>query len=114
MTMLGAIKFVQTALSAAVVAVALSFASPATAATQGSGVYPKLFGSREFRSSKLTKFRKWNDVIDRYQAGAGKQRRKCRVSKVNRCMNQKWQTFLKKIGSRPLHDQINKVNTLFQ
>ena len=28
-------------------------------------------------------------------------------------MNQKWQTFLKKIGPQPLRDQINKVNTYF-
>ena len=91
----------------------LAWNGPAIAAKQSSGSYPKLFGSREFKSSKLTKFRKWTDVIQRYENGAGKQRRKCRVSRVNRCPNQKWDKFLKEIGSLPLRDQIDLVNSYF-
>jgi predicted transglutaminase-like cysteine proteinase len=113
MTIFNTIKCARAAFAAAILALVISFVWPASAATQVSGAYPKLFGSREFKSSKLTKFRKWTDVIKRYEESAGKQRRNCRVSKVNRCPNKKWLTFLKKVGSLPLRDQINKVNTYF-
>ncbi len=113
MTIFNTIKCARAAFAAAILALVISFVWPASAATQVSGAYPKLFGSREFKSSKLTKFRKWTDVIKRYEESAGKQRRNCRVSKVNRCPNKKWLAFLKKVGSLPLRDQINKVNTYF-
>jgi predicted transglutaminase-like cysteine proteinase len=88
-------------------------ATPATAATQLATAYPKLFGSQEIKSSKLKKFRKWNDVIARYKAKSGQTRRKCRVSKVNRCLVQNWQKFLKKTKLLPLRDQIDQVNSYF-
>lgn len=111
--MLRPIKFTSATLTVATLALVLVLAWPAAAAKQSAGVYPKLFGSREFKSSKLTKFRKWTDVIQRYEATAGKQRRKCRVSKVNRCPNQKWDAFLKKTGSLTRRDQIDEVNSYF-
>ncbi len=113
MTILHMIKCARAVFAAAFLVLVISFVWPASAATQVSAAYPKLFGSREFKSSKLAKFRKWTDVIKRYEESAGKQRRKCRVSKVNRCPNKKWLAFLKKVGSLPLRDQINKVNTYF-
>lgn len=112
MTMLNTIKCTRAALIAAAMTLGVSFVFPATMAQAASG-YPKLFGSREFKSSKLGKFRKWTDVIRRYEASARKQRRKCRVSKVNRCPAKKWSTFLKKVGSLPRRDQITNVNTFF-
>ncbi len=88
-------------------------ATPAIATTQASAAYPKLFGTREIKSSKLKKFRKWNDVIARYRSVDNQKRRKCRISKVNRCSVQNWHRFLKKIGTLPLRDQIDEVNLYF-
>ena len=111
--MLNCHKITQAILVAAVFVMTLAFDAPVSAAKQTSAAYPKLFGSREIKSSKLKKFRKWNDVMARYQAGAGKQRRKCRVTRANRCSAQQWDAFLKKIAALPLRDQIDEVNTYF-
>ncbi|MDD9903653.1 MAG: transglutaminase-like cysteine peptidase [Rhodospirillaceae bacterium] len=114
MTMLKPFKCSRTAfIIALLVGFTIAWNEPTLGATQKSGGYPKLFGSREFKSSKLTKFRKWTDVIQRYENSAGKQRRKCRVSRVNRCPNQQWDKFLKEIESLPRRDQIDQVNSYF-
>lgn len=97
----------------AIAATVLISAPAAQAATGSAEAYPMLFGSREIKSAKLEKFRKWNDVLARYQAGEAKGKRKCRVSRVNRCKAQKWEAFLKDIASRPLRDQIDAVNSYF-
>ena len=60
---------------------------------------PKLFGTKEFRSSKLKKFSKWNGVIARYETELTTQRQKCRVSRVNSCALERWQKFLEDIGT---------------
>lgn len=83
------------------------------AGVQPASTYPKLFGSNEIKSSKLDKFRKWTGVMARYHEHESQVRRKCRVTKVNRCSPQKWHDFLKEIGSLPLRDQIDQVNTYF-
>lgn len=106
------IKTMKAAIAAAATAFIIGSVAPAEAAKQA-GAYPKLFGSREFKSSKLAKFRKWTDVIQRYEAGAGKKRQKCRETKVNRCPNLKRDAFLKEIGPLPLRDKIDQVNTYF-
>ena len=85
----------------------------APAATRSTDGHPMLFGSHEIMSSKLDKFRKWNDVLARYHAAEAKGFRKCRVSRVNRCQIQKWDAFLKEIASKPLREQLDAVNSYF-
>lgn len=111
--MLNFIAFTRGLCAALTLIFAAVLVSPALAAPQTSDPYPKLFGSREIKSSKLKKFRKWNDVLARYSKDNNQKRQKCRPSRVKRCSVQKWGRFLKKIKSLPLREQINEVNTYF-
>lgn len=72
--------------------------------------HPLLFGTREFRSSTLTKFSKWTGVIARYESEMHARRQKCRVSRVNSCALERWEKFLEDIAGLPRRAQIEKVN----
>ncbi len=72
--------------------------------------HPLLFGTREFRSSKLTKFSKWTGVMARYESEINSRRQKCRVSRVNSCALERWEKFLEDISGLPRREQVEKVN----
>ncbi|NKB55831.1 MAG: hypothetical protein GKS00_05795 [Alphaproteobacteria bacterium] len=108
--MLNATPFIKPICAAIALFYVMVSGLPANAA---SDPYPKLFGSREIKSAKLKKFRKWTDVIARYNVDSAKRREKCRVSRANRCSVQQWGRFIKKIKSLPLREQIDEVNTYF-
>ena len=75
--------------------------------------HPKIFGSKEFRSSKLKKFRKWTGVIKRYKSESPAVGNICRITLHNRCAVDQWQAFLKKVTGLPRRKQIEKVNRYF-
>ncbi len=106
-------KHIKAIFTACVIFLGVEATTPALAAAESFPAYPKLFGSREIKSSKLEKFRKWTDVITRHKGNAALKRRKCRVSKVNRCSIQNWHKFLRKMKTLPLRAQIDGVNTYF-
>ena len=82
-------------LTSALVALTMAFAPVYSVArdgaAKGTSAHPRLFGTNEFRSTKLEKFSKWNGVIARYESELTAQRQKCRVSRVNRCALERWQ-----------------------
>ncbi len=72
--------------------------------------HPLLFGTREFRSSSLTKFSKWTGVMARYESEINTRRQQCRVSRANSCALERWEKFLAEVASLPRREQIDKVN----
>jgi len=87
-------------------AVAGTIPSPAAAGTDKW----KVFNTAELRSTKMEKFKKWTDVIDRYKAEEGEELQKCKVTAVQKCHLAKWRIFLKKISNRPELEQLALVN----
>ncbi len=87
----------------------LAAGAPAADATDPSR-RPPLFGTKEIRSSKLDKFKKWKGVLERYAKERPKELAKCRLTPTNPCYIAKWRIFLKKIANLPRRKQLEQVN----
>ena len=70
----------------------------------------KLFNTREIRSSKLAKFKKWTGVLARYEKEKPEELKKCRLSASNKCEIAKWRIYLHKISKEPPAKQLKLVN----
>lgn len=82
--------------------------NPAAAAT--AGVKWKIFNTVEIRSTKLAKFKKWTDTLDRYAGEAPEELQKCKPTPTNKCHLARWRIFLAKISKRPPEEQLELVN----
>lgn len=71
---------------------------------------PRLFGTGEIQSKKLTKFKKWTSVLERYAVEMQDELNKCTLSANNKCLITKWRIFLKKIADKPPRQQMELVN----
>ncbi|WP_420548962.1 transglutaminase-like cysteine peptidase [Curvivirga sp.] len=87
--------------------VSMLFMSPNTALAQKS---PRLFGTGEIQSKKLSKFKKWTSVLDRYATEVQSELNKCTLTASNKCLVTKWRIFLKKIADKPPREQMELVN----
>lgn len=70
----------------------------------------KLFGTKEIRSSKLAKFKKWTETIARYEGEKPQELKKCKITPTEKCHLAKWRIFLNKIKSQPKGKQLALVN----
>ncbi len=82
----------------------LSVPAPAEAAKY------KLFGTKEIRSKKLSKFKKWTDTIARYEKEKPSELKKCTVGGGQKCHLAKWRIFLNKIKGQSKGKQLALVN----
>ena len=71
---------------------------------------PLLFGTNEIRSDRLEKFRKWTDVMARYENERPQEMKACEPTRADPCHIARWRIFLKKIADRPVLDQLRLVN----
>lgn len=78
-----------------------------TLASQGKW---SVFGTKEIRSQKLTKFAKWTDTLNRYAEQAPSELEKCEVTPTNSCHVAKWRIFLHQIKDKPVREQVELVN----
>jgi len=94
-------------LAAALLGAAVAIpASPATAAIR----YPKLFGTREVRSTNLAPFPKWRGVLDRYFAERDIPEGDCGATSFNRCHLSAWKKLLAELKDAPPMVQLDRVN----
>ncbi|MDX1737174.1 MAG: transglutaminase-like cysteine peptidase [Alphaproteobacteria bacterium] len=93
-------------LAASIITGNIDLISPAEASKS-----PKLFGTSEIRSKKLTKFKKWTGVLDRYAVEVKDELNKCTLTPTNKCLVTKWRIFLKKIANKPKREQLELVNS---
>lgn len=84
----------------------IAASSPAFAAQSKWSV----FGTKEIRSKKLTKFAKWTDTLSRYAEQAPSELEKCEVTPTNSCHVAKWRIFLHQIKDKPVREQVDLVN----
>lgn len=70
----------------------------------------KVFNTVELRSTKMEKFKKWTDVLERYETEEPEELQKCKITAVQKCHLAKWRIFLKKISKRPELEQLALVN----
>ncbi|MEQ9490213.1 MAG: transglutaminase-like cysteine peptidase [Alphaproteobacteria bacterium] len=101
--------FAKVLFSIALVAVvtATATSSPSAAAKPGDW---RVFDTIELRSAKLEKFKKWTDVLKRYEAEEPEELQKCTITAAQKCHLAKWRIFLKKISERPELEQLALVN----
>ncbi len=71
---------------------------------------PSIFGSKEIRSSRLTKFKKWVGVLTRYTKEQPGELKVCRPTQTNPCHVARWRIFLKQIAQLPPKQQLVQVN----
>ena len=95
---------------AVILALFLAVANPTGPAHAAAQSTVKLFGKSEVKSEKLTKFKKWRGVMERYAAEKTKELAKCKLSATNKCETAKWRIFLKKIAKQPKAKQLDLVN----
>jgi predicted transglutaminase-like cysteine proteinase len=69
-----------------------------------------LFGTKEIRSSKLSKFTKWTTALARYEKEKPSELNKCALSASNKCHITKWRIFLNKVKAQPQRKQLDYVN----
>jgi predicted transglutaminase-like cysteine proteinase len=91
----------------ATVAISIT-ASPLNAATT---TPVKLFGTKEKSSTKLEKFTKWGETLDRYLKEEPSELNKCQPSAVEKCHITRWRIFLKQIAKKTPSEQLAMVNT---
>ena len=94
-------------LSAALIVAATSLAPSQAAAKVDKW---KVFNTLELRSTKMEKFKKWTEVLERYESEETEELQKCKVTAVQKCHLAKWRIFLKKISKRPELEQLALVN----
>ena len=82
-------------------------ASPLHAATT---TPVKLFGTTERSSTKLKKFTKWGETLNRYLKEEPSELNKCQPSAVEKCHITRWRIFLKQIAKDTPSKQLAKVN----
>ena len=82
-------------------------ASPLHAATTAP---VKLFGTTEESSTKLEKFTKWGETLDRYLKEEPSELNTCQPSAVEKCHITRWRIFLKQIAKDTSSEQLAKVN----
>ena len=82
-------------------------ASPLHAATT---TPVKLFGTTERSSTKLKKFIKWGETLNRYLKEEPSELNKCQLSAVEKCHITRWRIFLKQIAKDTPSKQLVKVN----
>ncbi len=70
----------------------------------------KLFGTTEKSSTKLGKFTKWGETLDRYLKEEPSELNKCQPSAVEKCHITRWRIFLKQIAKDTPSEQLAKVN----
>lgn len=70
----------------------------------------ELFGTKEIRSKKLTKFKKWTEAIARYETEKPSELKKCTVTATQKCHLAKWRIFLNQIKEQPRGKQLALVN----
>ena len=102
---------------AAVRAAAMCFAlamlasvMPQSAEAASAGLKWKVFGTIEIRSTKLAKFKKWTETLDRYAGEKPEELQKCRPTPTNKCHLARWRIFLAKIAERPEREKLELVN----
>lgn len=93
-----------------IAACAVFFAVAAWPAQGEAAKSAKLFGTSEIKSSKITKFKKWSKVVNRYGKEKPGEMKACRPSPTEKCVLARWRIFLKQIAKDPPRTQINKVN----
>jgi len=71
---------------------------------------PSIFGSKEGRSSKMKKFKKWLGVMGRYTKEKPSELNKCRLTPTNPCYVTKWRIYLNQIANQPKRKQLDLVN----
>ena len=70
----------------------------------------KLFGTTERSSTKLKKFTKWGETLNRYLKEEPFELNKCQPSAVEKCHITRWRIFLKQIAKDTPSEQLAKVN----
>ena len=102
-----------TAAAIAVAAFVVGAAITATAPTAEAKIKvttPSIFGSKEARSKKLGKFKKWLGVMGRYHKEKPSELNKCRPTPTNPCYVTKWRIYLNQIANQPKRKQLDLVN----
>lgn len=69
-----------------------------------------IFGTKEVMSTKLAKFQKWTDTLQRYAGEEPEELQVCQVTPTNQCHLARWRIFLKQILTRPKREQLDLVN----
>lgn len=69
-----------------------------------------VFGTKEIMSSKLAKFQKWTDTLERYSGEEPEELQVCQVTPTNQCHLARWRIFLKQILTKPKREQLDLVN----
>lgn len=65
--------------------------------------YPKIFGSIELFSKKVTRFPKWTGMIDRFQDGK-------KLCESSTCTAKGWKEFIADLQGKDLQTQMKEVN----
>lgn len=66
--------------------------------------------SRQVDFSDISPFTKWTPLMPRYEAQRAEMKGRC-VGKA--CMNQQWETLLRRLANKPLPEKIEAVNRFF-
>lgn len=93
---------------AAIVVSAFFIKSVAADSAKNNGI----FGSREKKSSNLSAFKKWNDVVVRYKGELEAISRKCTKSTPIACNYQRLSEFAKNLSGKPIEEKLRLTNTL--
>ena len=91
----------------AVMVLTLSF--DASAAARSTTKW-SVFGTKEVMSTKLAKFQKWTDTLERYSGEEPEELQVCQVTPTNQCHLARWRIFLKQILTKPKREQLDLVN----
>ena len=65
--------------------------------------YPKIFGSIELFSKKVTRFPKWTGMVDRFQDGK-------KLCESSTCTTKGWKEFIADLQGKDLQTQMKEVN----
>ncbi len=71
---------------------------------------PRLWDSRERKSSKLKTFPKWLDVLEKYRNEKATTPADCTSTRFNACHLQRWQDFLETLQGMGTMQKIREVN----
>jgi predicted transglutaminase-like cysteine proteinase len=87
----------------AILALTLALGFLAAAAPAEARKYPKIFGSIELFSKKVTRFPKWVGMVDRFQDGA-------KTCDSATCTTKGWKEFIAGLQGKDLQTQLKEVH----
>lgn len=74
------------------------------------GLTEGLFGSHEFKSTKMAAFTKWTDMLARFRADIASADPECRPTRFARCYYKSWKAFVADLKDRDSRSQIEAVH----